>query len=87
MRSTIAHAQQIAYRARRFIDSPVGFTEEVKRLAANEGLEPRATAQAGHEVIEAGVSWEVADLLLFLCGESGNYISGSEIHIDGGQRV
>ncbi len=25
---------------------------------------------------------EVADLLLFLCGESGNYISGSEIHID-----
>jgi NAD(P)-dependent dehydrogenase (short-subunit alcohol dehydrogenase family) len=30
---------------------------------------------------------EVADLLLFLCGSSGNYISGSEIHIDGGQRV
>jgi NAD(P)-dependent dehydrogenase (short-subunit alcohol dehydrogenase family) len=30
---------------------------------------------------------EVADLLLFLCGESGSYISGSEIHIDGGQRV
>jgi NAD(P)-dependent dehydrogenase (short-subunit alcohol dehydrogenase family) len=34
-----------------------------------------------------GKPWEVADLLLFLCGESGNYISGSEIHIDGGQRV
>jgi hypothetical protein len=33
VRSTIAHAQQIAYRARRFIDSPVGFTEEVRRLA------------------------------------------------------
>jgi NAD(P)-dependent dehydrogenase (short-subunit alcohol dehydrogenase family) len=30
---------------------------------------------------------EVADLLLFLCSESGRYISGSEIHIDGGQRV
>jgi NAD(P)-dependent dehydrogenase (short-subunit alcohol dehydrogenase family) len=30
---------------------------------------------------------EVADLLLFLCGGSGGYISGSEIHIDGGQRV
>jgi NAD(P)-dependent dehydrogenase (short-subunit alcohol dehydrogenase family) len=30
---------------------------------------------------------EVADLLLFLCGASGTYISGSEIHIDGGQRV
>ncbi len=30
---------------------------------------------------------EVADLLLFLCGSSGSYISGSEIHIDGGQRV
>ena len=30
---------------------------------------------------------EVADLLLFLCGNSGSYISGSEIHIDGGQRV
>jgi NAD(P)-dependent dehydrogenase (short-subunit alcohol dehydrogenase family) len=30
---------------------------------------------------------EVADLLLFLCGGSGSYISGSEIHIDGGQRV
>jgi NAD(P)-dependent dehydrogenase (short-subunit alcohol dehydrogenase family) len=30
---------------------------------------------------------EVADLLLFLCRESGGYISGSEIHIDGGQRV
>ena len=30
---------------------------------------------------------EVADLLLFLCGSAGRYISGSEIHIDGGQRV
>ena len=30
---------------------------------------------------------DVADLLLFLCGNSGSYISGSEIHIDGGQRV
>src|SRR5215469_1944338 len=30
---------------------------------------------------------EVAGLLLFLCGTSGSYISGSEIHIDGGQRV
>ena len=34
-----------------------------------------------------GKPWEVADLLLFLCGSSGSYISGSEIHIDGGQRV
>jgi NAD(P)-dependent dehydrogenase (short-subunit alcohol dehydrogenase family) len=34
-----------------------------------------------------GKPGEVADLLLFLCGESGSYISGSEIHIDGGQRV
>ena len=30
---------------------------------------------------------EVADLLLFLCASAGRYISGSEIHIDGGQRV
>jgi NAD(P)-dependent dehydrogenase (short-subunit alcohol dehydrogenase family) len=30
---------------------------------------------------------DVADLLLFLCSDSGSYISGSEIHIDGGQRV
>ncbi|HEX4172767.1 MAG TPA: SDR family oxidoreductase [Acetobacteraceae bacterium] len=34
-----------------------------------------------------GKPGEVADLLLFLCGRSGSYISGSEIHIDGGQRV
>src|ERR1700722_18007866 len=34
-----------------------------------------------------GKPGEVADLLLFLCGKSGSYISGSEIHIDGGQRV
>jgi NAD(P)-dependent dehydrogenase (short-subunit alcohol dehydrogenase family) len=30
---------------------------------------------------------DVADLLLFLCSNSATYISGSEIHIDGGQRV
>lgn len=30
---------------------------------------------------------EVAGLLLFLCSSSASYISGSEIHIDGGQRV
>jgi NAD(P)-dependent dehydrogenase (short-subunit alcohol dehydrogenase family) len=30
---------------------------------------------------------EVAALLLFLCSQSARYISGSEIHIDGGQRV
>jgi NAD(P)-dependent dehydrogenase (short-subunit alcohol dehydrogenase family) len=30
---------------------------------------------------------EVADLLLFLCSSTAAYISGSEIHIDGGQRV
>jgi NAD(P)-dependent dehydrogenase (short-subunit alcohol dehydrogenase family) len=30
---------------------------------------------------------EVADLLLFLCSQTASYISGSEIHIDGGQRV
>lgn len=30
---------------------------------------------------------EVADLLLFLCSERASYITGSEIHIDGGQRV
>ena len=30
---------------------------------------------------------EVAELLLFLCSERASYITGSEIHIDGGQRV
>jgi len=30
---------------------------------------------------------DVAALLLFLCSNSATYISGSEIHIDGGQRV
>lgn len=30
---------------------------------------------------------DVADLLLFLCSDAATYISGSEIHIDGGQRV
>lgn len=30
---------------------------------------------------------DVADLLLFLCSNTQSYISGSEIHIDGGQRV
>lgn len=34
-----------------------------------------------------GKSKEVADLLLFLCSPTASYISGSEIHIDGGQRV
>jgi len=34
-----------------------------------------------------GKSKEVADLLLFLCSPTAGYISGSEIHIDGGQRV
>jgi NAD(P)-dependent dehydrogenase (short-subunit alcohol dehydrogenase family) len=30
---------------------------------------------------------EVADLLFFLCSDRALYISGSEVHIDGGQRV
>jgi NAD(P)-dependent dehydrogenase (short-subunit alcohol dehydrogenase family) len=34
-----------------------------------------------------GKSKEIADLLLFLCSSTASYISGSEIHIDGGQRV
>jgi NAD(P)-dependent dehydrogenase (short-subunit alcohol dehydrogenase family) len=34
-----------------------------------------------------GKPQEVADLLYFLCSERAQYISGSEVHIDGGQRV
>jgi NAD(P)-dependent dehydrogenase (short-subunit alcohol dehydrogenase family) len=34
-----------------------------------------------------GKAQEVADLLFFLCSERAQYISGSEVHIDGGQRV
>jgi NAD(P)-dependent dehydrogenase (short-subunit alcohol dehydrogenase family) len=30
---------------------------------------------------------EVADLLYFLCSDQALYLSGSEVHIDGGQRV
>jgi NAD(P)-dependent dehydrogenase (short-subunit alcohol dehydrogenase family) len=30
---------------------------------------------------------EVADLLFFLCSDQALYLSGSEVHIDGGQRV
>ena len=30
---------------------------------------------------------EVADLLFFLCSDRAQYINGSEVHIDGGQRV
>lgn len=30
---------------------------------------------------------EVADLLYFLCSDKARYITGSEVHIDGGQRV
>lgn len=34
-----------------------------------------------------GKPQEVADLLYFLCSNRAQYISGSEVHIDGGQRV
>jgi NAD(P)-dependent dehydrogenase (short-subunit alcohol dehydrogenase family) len=34
-----------------------------------------------------GKPQEVADLLYFLCSDRARYISGSEVHIDGGQRV
>ena len=30
---------------------------------------------------------EVADLLFFLCSDQALYLCGSEVHIDGGQRV
>ena len=30
---------------------------------------------------------EVADLLFFLCSDQAQYVNGSEVHIDGGQRV
>ena len=30
---------------------------------------------------------EVADLLFFLCSNQAQYLTGSEVHIDGGQRV
>ena len=34
-----------------------------------------------------GKPQEVADLLFFLCSDRAQYLSGSEVHIDGGQRV
>ncbi|MDQ2802083.1 MAG: SDR family oxidoreductase [Pseudomonadota bacterium] len=34
-----------------------------------------------------GQPGEVAELLFFLCSENARYITGSEVHIDGGQRV
>jgi NAD(P)-dependent dehydrogenase (short-subunit alcohol dehydrogenase family) len=34
-----------------------------------------------------GQPTEVADLLYFLCSEKASYITGSEVHIDGGQQV
>jgi NAD(P)-dependent dehydrogenase (short-subunit alcohol dehydrogenase family) len=34
-----------------------------------------------------GQPTEVAELLFFLCSDSASYITGSEVHIDGGQRV
>ncbi|MGH7040718.1 MAG: SDR family NAD(P)-dependent oxidoreductase [Acetobacteraceae bacterium] len=34
-----------------------------------------------------GQTREVADLLFFLCSDQAQYINGSEVHIDGGQRV
>jgi NAD(P)-dependent dehydrogenase (short-subunit alcohol dehydrogenase family) len=34
-----------------------------------------------------GKPGEVADLLFFLCSNQALYLSGSEVHIDGGQRV
>jgi NAD(P)-dependent dehydrogenase (short-subunit alcohol dehydrogenase family) len=34
-----------------------------------------------------GSPQEVADLLFFLCSDKARYMTGSEVHIDGGQRV
>jgi NAD(P)-dependent dehydrogenase (short-subunit alcohol dehydrogenase family) len=34
-----------------------------------------------------GQPHEVADLLFFLCSDQAAYITGSEIHINGGQHV
>jgi NAD(P)-dependent dehydrogenase (short-subunit alcohol dehydrogenase family) len=34
-----------------------------------------------------GQAQEVAELLFFLCSDKAGYITGSEVHIDGGQRV
>lgn len=34
-----------------------------------------------------GKPQEVADLLFFLCSDKAGYMTGSEVHIDGGQRV
>jgi NAD(P)-dependent dehydrogenase (short-subunit alcohol dehydrogenase family) len=52
-------------------------------------LSPGTEAIVEHDIPlrRLGKPQEVADLLVFLCKSSGNYISGSEIHIDGGQRV
>jgi len=52
-------------------------------------LSPGTEAIVEHNIPlrRLGRSKEVADLLLFLCSPAARYISGSEIHIDGGQRV
>ena len=34
-----------------------------------------------------GTTGEVADIIYFLCSDQASYVTGSEIHINGGQHV
>ncbi|TIW27147.1 MAG: SDR family oxidoreductase, partial [Mesorhizobium sp.] len=34
-----------------------------------------------------GTTAEVADIIFFLCSQQASYVTGSEIHINGGQHV
>jgi NAD(P)-dependent dehydrogenase (short-subunit alcohol dehydrogenase family) len=52
-------------------------------------LSPGTTALVERDIPmrRLGEVAEVADLIEFLCSDKSSYITGSEIHIDGGQRV
>ena len=63
--------------------------------AARKSFASKGYASVGTEEIvqreipmrRLGKPNEVADLLFFLCSNQALYLSGSEVHIDGGQRV
>ena len=64
----------------------VGFIEQATRHLTNVRVDTFDVLVVDY-ARRVGATSEVADIIFFLCSTQASYVTGSEIHINGGQHV